>query len=979
MRLSPSLYRPRLLAAVGAALALYALAGFVGVPWLVRTQLLHYLVTARGRAASIEAVRFNPFTLRLGLRGLRINDDDGSPMLSVRLFSASFAPLSSVWHGSVAFGAIGLDELRLNVVRRSDQRLNLLDLAPTPTQPKDKAPKALPRLRIATFALRDAQVGIVDRTRPAPLTLQIRELNLSLKDFSTRSEGNAYALTATTAKGEEFVWHGTFGLAPLESQGDFALTHLQTATLTAIAGDQLPLELVGGELDLHGDYALVEDARGYDLKAGLAALELRDIALRARGGAEDYARLPSVALRDARVDLRAHRASIAELVLQAPQVNAYRRRDGGINLVELRGPPSAQPPPAGPGEVAAAAHPPTPVWQLSVPSVVVRAANLKLEDRGPVQPVSYELAPVDITLQKFLWPATGPVTLELTGGAAETTVKASGTFTLAPFTSALQVDVHGWPLAPLQPYLDAYTKIILDRGALDLHANVDYPATGAARVTGNVRVDGFHTRDKRLRQDFISWQSLAMDGIEAHLSPFALRIREVTFRQPYARLVVAADSTTNVGELLGTGPDAQATPAPAAPPPVPKRESQPIEVARIRFVDGSTDFADYSVQPNFASAIGQLNGAVEGLSGRIGAHAKLHLEGSIDRFAPVVVSGEVEAFSAGAYSDIAFSAHNMELTTLSPYSGKFAGYRIEKGKLSVDFNYHIVKRQLNARHHIVVDQLQLGEQVDSPHATHLPIKLAIALLKDQNGVIDLDLPVTGSLDDPDVGGIAALVWKVLSHAIENVLVSVVTAPFKLLGSLFGGGDGGGGAELDMVDFAPAGSALDATATKKLATLKQALKGRPALKLEIPLVACADLDAAALAESAWQGERTAIAQAALGKHGADAAAVDALLKDPKRYRTALELRYRDAFGKKPEPPAPTAGDASATVAWLEDQLRVRTAPGPTSLEILAEARAEAIEAPIIGAQEIDPARLFVVRGEIGNCAPATLARLKLNLR
>ena len=210
----------------------------------------------------------------------------------------------------------------------------------------------------------------------------------------------------------------------------------------------------------------------------------------------------------------------------------------------------------------------------------------------------------------------------------------------------------------------------------------------------------------------------------------------------------------------------------------------------MRITDGSTNFADFSVQPNFAAGILALNGTVTGLSSDPNSRAEVKLAGNVDRFAPVDISGRVNLLSAAVFTDITMNFRNMELTAFNPYSGKYAGYNISKGKLTTELRYKIENRKLDAQHHIVLDQLEFGAATESKDAVPLPVRLAASLLKDRNGVIDLNLPVTGSLDDPQFR-VGPIIWQ----AFVGLLTKIVTAPFALLGSLFGSGE-----ELAYVDF-----------------------------------------------------------------------------------------------------------------------------------------------------------------------------------
>jgi hypothetical protein len=380
------------------------------------------------------------------------------------------------------------------------------------------------------------------------------------------------------------------------------------------------------------------------------------------------------------------------------------------------------------------------------------------------------------------------------------------------------------------------------------------------------------------------------------------------------------------------------------------------------------------VQPNFATGILDLNGTISGLSGRLGSHAKIDLAGKVDRYAPVTIGGEIQPFAYDKFANVHMKFENLDLTRVSPYSGKFAGYKIAKGKMMMDITYHIVDRKLQAQHHIVVDQLELGEKVDSPDATHLPVKLAIALLKDSNGVIDLPLPVDGNLDDPNFH-LGPVIWKV----VVNVLTKIVTSPFKLLGSLFGGGE-----NLDIIEFAPGSAAIDPAATTKIESLRKAMSSRPGLKLEIPQASCPEADGAALAARGWQDAQTALARDELGKHADEPGAVAALLADPKRYRSALvHALERAGIPAQAPPPAQGASKAdiqAAEIAAYETALKGKVAVvGPAALDALGRARADSAQNALLQDSGIDPTRVFLVAKERAKCATGGPVGMELALQ
>lgn len=468
----------------------------------------------------------------------------------------------------------------------------------------------------------------------------------------------------------------------------------------------------------------------------------------------------------------------------------------------------------------------------------------------------------------------------------------------------------------------------------------------------------------------------------------------------------------------GKHPGGKSTPA-AAPA---KNDSMAIAVDAIDIVEGSANYADLWIQPHFAVGIQNLNGSILGLTSNPNSHAKVELKGKVDRYAPVHIWGETNPLAATTYSDIKMNFKGVELTSATPYSGHFAGYKIEKGKLSVDIEYKIERRQLTAAHKFVIDQLELGDRVDSPDAIHLPLKIAVALLKDRNGVIDIDLPVTGSLDDPQFR-LGPLIWK----AVLNLLTKIATAPFALLGHLFGGGE-----QMNYIDFQPGSAVLDAPEHDKLVALAKALKEKEKLELDVPVTYSADVDRPGLAvahlnqrllalnedkasghkrakgaksnTSAAAGEATAVKAGSsaitLGEAPKSALSgimdapppADPALSDPaQRYQLLIALYKADlgkstpvpeqaqaieTAGKKKDQPPP---DYAAANAELEAALLQKSPVADNELEILGKHRARAIQDVLLNGTDIDPSRVFVIGSAPKSAPEKDKVRVELALK
>ena len=407
-----------------------------------------------------------------------------------------------------------------------------------------------------------------------------------------------------------------------------------------------------------------------------------------------------------------------------------------------------------------------------------------------------------------------------------------------------------------------------------------------------------------MQEDFIKWQRVRAEGFSYDGRTAELRIKTLRMRSPYARVIIAKDETINIVEIMT--PD---KPAPAYQPSVqlataegpPPQETQ-VRIDTVAIEDGSLNFADFWIQPNYAVSIQQLNGSVIGLSSDETSRAKLELEGKVDRYAPATINGEMNLLSATLYTDIRLKFAGVDMTSVTPYSGRFAGYKIEKGKLSIDVTYKVENRALDAKQKFVIDQLQLGEKVESPDAVSLPLKLAVALLKDRNGVIDIDLPMTGSLDDPKFR-LGPLIWK----AFVGLLTKIATAPFALIGSLFGGGH-----EVNFVEFDPGAILLDPAGQEKMATVKKALIERPALQVDVPMAYSAELDGGLIERQALDASLTKLAanQRKLLGGRPNEEEVAAMLADPAEALRASREALPRGSGRRGAAPRRCGRDRSA---------------------------------------------------------------------
>jgi hypothetical protein len=1044
----------RIVLGVALAVGLYALAGFVIAPKVLRKELLAEIPKTVDAVPSVGEIRLNPFLFQLDVRDFALSGRDGTPLVKFDRLFVDF-DLSSLWHRAYTFGRIELDAPAVNAVVAPDGVINLLALrpkaAPAPAKPPAQESAPLPALRVGSFKVTQGSLSYEDRSRPTPFAARVEPITFELKDFTTGVAGGLFAFTGASSQGERLEWHGHLSVQPVASDGELRIQGLQARTLWEYLRDQVNFVVASGTIDVESTYRFsLGDPMNLDLEVSKATVA--DLAVRPKDSDTDWVSLPALELRGTAVDLARHSAAIDSLSLTGLKVLAWLEPDGEINLLKLGLPASASPPAsasspasaglpvsasaasasvaAAPTPLAAASAPTaaptvttsapsvTTTWKLDLHELSLHEAAISAEDRTVQPAVKVVLAPLSLTLQGMSLDMSKPVKVALDTKINQTgSLAVDGDITPQPLAAALKVKMSGIDLAIAQPYLARRTAMVLRSAKLGGETQVSYGGKPAVKLTGDLYVENFRTVDAALQDALIDWDRLDVRGLDFEQSPNRLDIAEVAARKMYARIIIEPDTSLNVARVLqgpggaptsappkpvnsvAPGPSRAASTGQAAPPdeasarvagtsprrgraatvktgpaaPTPQI-AWPMAIKKVRLEAGRTDFTDLSIKPNFSAGIRGLEGSVLGLSSDPKSRAKVDLHGNVDQFSPVSITGELNILSAALYTDLEMDFRNMELSIFNPYSGKFAGYNITKGKLTAEMHYKVVDRQLDAQHHIVIDQLEFGDKTESKDAVSLPVKLAVALLKDRNGVIDLPLPVTGSLDDPHFR-LGPIIWKV----VVNLLEKAVTAPFALLGRLFGSGP-----DLQFIDFKPGSSELSGGESDKVKSIVKALQERPQLKLEVPIATIADLDRPALVGAALDSQIAEIraGQKISGKGAAAPAAFDQL--DPSaRLEVLTRLYKRDMGGDPKYPDTVTAVKQkpdliAAKMGFLEAQLRDHVTVGADQLTALGQQRALAVQRALLSDTGVDPARVFLVANDKAQPKDGAV-RLELSLR
>ena len=946
----------------------YSLIGILLLPAIVLHVANQQLNALSNAPARLERVEFNPFSFETTLWNLHIGEPN-APQIAFRRLYANLS-LDSLWRGALHLTDIELERAHGDVRFNESGELNLLQLfnLPERTEPEPAATDSRPfPVELDRIALIKNSLYFEDQRTSEPVVFAYDDLSLELHNLSTLPDNSSdMTLTASGPYGAHLDWQGTLSLLPLRSSGHVSLNAAQLQTVWPYVHQRLAVSLQSGALSASTDYQIDLSVRT-DVTLSNAQLSLQDLNL----DAEDrpLLRIPSLTLSDGSMDLAQRQARLGSLQSEGLEAWAARTEQGDIDLLALL--PAAEPdetesnsdsesadtnavetPAPAPVEAEpdTAIEPtePPPPWQLQVIAVDLNNYHLHLEDRQPAQHVKLELSPLNLSLRDFDSNGQAPFQLSLDTGVNDSgRLEASGGVTLKPLSADLQVSSSDLNLQLVRAYVEPLVRIQLRSGLLGSQLQVQLRGVQPLdiSVSGDANVTQLHIVDSARKRDLLKWQRLDLSGIDYQTD--RLSIDGVALQQPYVRFIINENLTTNFSGLLVEQP------APSAPQRRTTSDSKApmaLRIGGIRINNGSANFADFSLTPNFATALGQLNGSIGTIDNQRPQVASVDIGGRVDRYAPVTIKGGLTPFDPLNSLDIATRFRNVELTTLTPYSGKFAGYRIRKGRLNLDLRYRIEQGQLNAENKLLLEGLQLGEKVDSPDAVDLPVRLAVALLKDTKGNIDLSLPVSGNLDNPEFS-VMPIVWQTL----RNLLLRATQAPFKFIAGLVSGDD----QDLSQISFAPGQTALDSSAQGTLDTLATALQERPALTLEIEGLSTIQEDGPPLAAARLEEEYQQLLYQSLQRSGAKVPANPSELTVEDDDKPALlEGIYRSRLKRQP-PPEWAELDSDERAPLMQQAVLDNWSSNALMLRRLAQARAAEIKAYLVERGGLDAQRLYLI--------------------
>ncbi|NOR18522.1 MAG: DUF748 domain-containing protein, partial [Xanthomonadales bacterium] len=857
---------------------LYTLTGFFLVPWAIKKELPALAQKFLLRDAQVQEIRFNPWTLRLQANGFELNDLDGSKLASFDELVVNLQ-MRSIFQFALAFHEVSLTAPEFHLTRYAfadsnfGRMLNDIEAATKTAAPEEVTERTGLRLVIDKLDIKEGLINLSDEMPDTNFNTRLEPINISVTNLSTLPDKTgAQQINVTTETGSNLRWTGSLGLNPLVSSGKIEISGSPLPLIYRYFSDQFNFRLEDCCLDIALNYAVASATDG-DIEAHISDISVssRKLELRTLDTDDSIFQLPELRISGGDIKWPEKIIRIDELLLDKPDINIWIDNAGVLNLNTLLASQSVGegslapsiPAEAGPSIIEAdtAAPPNADMLVVEAEEVVPDAADRPANNKAITPSPSDQTTDWDISLAALRvvglslsfedqsLPVTGKLTIPdaeiriteisnqpdvkspfaIAAQVGETgSIKLNGSMGIFPSPVLdAKLSVTGLSIPQLQPWAQQIASISINNGIIGMNGSLRSDSSETLGFLADIYIDNLGISDTLENEALLGWNRLDLEQTQLLLDAGRLEISHIKLDQPFARLVIADDGTTNFQALALDESD---EPAQESQVPNNAANSEPapafvVQVGKTSINNGSMDFSDFSLPLPFSAPISKFGGELSALASDSQQPSDLKLEGQVGEYGSVNVGGSLNVMAPTDQANIEVVFRNISMPDLSPYTAEFAGRKIASGKLNLNLNYGFNNQKMVGENRIVLDKFELGEKVEHPEAMSLPLGLAVSLLRDVNGVIDLQLNVSGDLDDPEFSA-SGIILK----AFANLITKLVAAPFKLLGGLIPGGEN---IEFDAVDFPPGRADLAPPEREKLDQLAQALKLRPSLLLTIP--------------------------------------------------------------------------------------------------------------------------------------------------
>lgn len=828
----------------------------------------------------------------------------------------------------------------------------------TAAPPAEKKATPKPILIVSSIRSTGGKVHLHDRLPGNGFRTDLTALDLAVTGLSTQKNGKAaWNISFRTQRNESVALNGELALTPLNVSAQLKASGLDIEGYYPYLADRLRTPLTG-KLDTG---AVITFNNDEGLKVD--DLSLAGDELGADFGKKEGVRLSEVALKGGKISLKEKKAEVESITLAGGDIKASREKDGGFSYERLLVP--AKTISKAPAKSSSTAAP----FSYRIKKVEGNGLNIRVTDHSRQGNPTFPLKGLRFSAQEISGPKSGAIPFTFaTAYGKNGDIGVSGTALPAPLKLRGTVTLKRIPLRDFDAYLPDDLALSIAGGALDTRLGFSMAKTGK-KITGNfdgsLGIRSFYCLDTKENEDLLKWERLQVNGIKGVLSPFSLKISDVSLSNFYSRVTITKNRTLNLQNLTaktaepppqsgGEAPVQSTPPAPATPPSPQAAASKPdIKINTVTLQGGTMVFSDYHLKNPFVTTFYNLGGRISGLTSEENRTAEVDLRGNLENHSPLAISGTINPLRENLFLDLKINFSGIELSPTTPYTGTYLGYQVEKGKLYLQLAYRIENKNLTSENKLFFDQLTFGEKVDSDKATSLPVRLAVALLKDRKGEIHIDLPVTGRTDDPEFS-----IWRLVFQVLRNLLVKAATSPFALLQAAFGGGE-----DFSSVTFAPGSATLSQAEKDLLLKLAGALQDRPNLSIEVIGYADKENDPEGyrneyLARKMRSEKFLALVKEKKNLPGQTASSTEVL---PAEYSNYLKIVYRKEKFPKPRNLIGMVKDLPDSE--MKKLIFANTIAGDAELRKLAEERASVVKNFLTEEGKLTQEKVFLKSGDV----------------
>lgn len=987
---------------------LYLLLAGLVLPRVLRIRAEKHLAALTGAEVHIAKITFNPFILRLSVDGFSLRESQDKPLLEGKKLVVDLE-LASLWKREVRLSEISLDHPRVQLHRSADGTVNLLttidrvqnSIAASNSNAVQTSRSTLPFF-ISQLWITNGEVFCRDEAVIPAFEAALPSMELRLQNVSMQT-GTTASVTFSTRgdQNEQVTFAGSLQLNPVQIDARLAVSDVALSRFRAYLEPTAAWTPTSGVVSLEIPFTMQARTSGITaaIEGGRVAVER--LTLIERTNSQPVLLAENIEVQDVRASTEKKDASVGGLNIRNGSLQVRRMPSGETNVRGIIPPESIE-----------AMIRNLTDWKFHLQKCSFDGLSLTLADQSVEPPAQLSIAPLALKLENISNDPTGPPSqLALTAqwcDAGEIQVNARST--ISPMRAEGDIQLKQLTLLPLHPYISPFARLTLSRGFLTAGLRVDYGRDtnhpSLVRAQGNLLVTNLAAIDAANGTDFIRWDAVELNGLNVGLEPNNLSLDSMIARQVQTSLIVNSNGQINVLQILQRADASEPKPAVAsdtaeestpAPTTVTRSDSPqgtapeaaeaaatasaaattwPIAIGTFRVEGLSLVAADRFYGNGFHTTVESIDGEVRNFSFPARGPADIDLKGRLTALSGFTLSGQVHPDSAALKADLRLTTQKAELAQFAPYSVRFAGYPITRGNLTADIRYKVEEGQLEASNDLLIDQFTLGAKTNSPDAINIPLKLGVALLKDREGRIHLNVPLTGSLQDPQFK-LGPIIWQ----AVRNILLKAVTAPFALLGSLFGSKE-----DLQYVEFDPGSFIVAESQSNRLATLRAALLERPHLQLEVLPAFDPAADRAALAKAKIEKELTNLRLDEYATFGTGTTEVNLTAEDRARLLPrAFAKRFGTPAGTSTNlanptpaapatvaetpPPAPiqlgSPPGPALSVAEMERRLVETTRVEPQELVELAAQRALSVQKFLTQAPALDAQRVLIVSDDPDN--------------